>query len=278
MNDFATFDAGERIVLLGVGMVARAVAARVAESCDVVGTTRSAARAADLEQRGVRPVVAPRLTPEIVSDLAGDSHVLVSFPPDGSTDADVAPACRNARSLVYVSSTGVYGSRRGRIDDETPVDASSDRARERLEAEASWREAGGVVLRAPGIYGPESGLHERVASGNYRLPGDGSGIISRIHVDDLASFILAAMKRAKPGETYVVGDATPVPQVEAVAWLAERLSVPMPEAAPLDEMHPSLRGSRAVDSSRARADLGVTLRYPSYREGFEAAIAAGKGR
>jgi nucleoside-diphosphate-sugar epimerase len=263
-----------RLVLLGVGMVARAVARAAESGRAVIGTTRSPARAGELARLGLEPYVVERLSADVVAPLAEGSDLLVSFPPDGATDAAVAPACGAARAIVYVSSTAVYGDRRGTVDDATPVDLSSPRAAARLEAEAAWRAVGAVVLRAPGIYGPESGLHVRLREGGYRLAGDGSNVISRIHVDDLAALALAALDRGRRGETYVVGDLAPVPQIEVVRWLVDRLGIPMPGSAPPEALHPTLRGSRAVDPSRALSDLGVTLRYPTYREGFAAALRA----
>lgn len=259
---------GARLALVGSGYVARAAAALAGPRGRVVATTRAADRAEALRRAGIEPVVAPALGPETVARIAEGSDVLVSFPPDGATDAAAAPACRLARSVVYISSTGVYGGRRGRVDDATPADEADPRAGLRLAAEAAWREAGAVVLRAPGIYGPGRGLHVRLREGSYATPGDGSGVVSRIHVEDLARFVLAAFERGRPGDTFVVGDLAPVPQIEAVAWLCDRMGLPLPPSVPLERAHPTLRGSRAVDPSRAIGELGVTLRFPSYREGF----------
>lgn len=259
------------LVLIGVGSVATAVAG-LTKGRRVVGTTRSSGREATLRDLGIEPVVVERLTPDIVESLVRGADVLVSFPPDGSTDAAVASACAVARSVVYISSTGVYGPIRGRIDDETTPRPESDSARTRLAAENIWRSVGAVVLRAPGIYGPTQGLHIRLKRGTYVLPGDGSGVISRIHVEDLARFVLAAFERAPRGRTYVVGDLAPLPQRDVVAWLADALDVPFPPSVPLEQVHPTLRGSREIDPSRAIAELGVTLRYPTYREGFAALL------
>ncbi len=260
------------LVLLGVGACALAVARAARPTRELVGTTRSPARAPALEAAGIRPVVAPTLSPEALAELVRGADVVVSFPPDGEADRRLAPACREARALAYVSSTGVYGAHFGPVDDTTPVAASDPHAAPRLDAEAAWREAGAVVLRAPGLYDASTGLHRRLLAGGFRLTGDGSAAISRIHLDDLASLLLAALDPTLRGETFVVGDLAPVPQREAVAWLCERLGLPLPPSAPPDQVHPTLRGGRAVDPRRALARLGVTLRYPTYREGFAAAL------
>ena len=136
-----------------------------------------------------------------------------------------------------------------------------------------WRKAGATIVRAPDIYGPGRGLHHSLQSDVYRLPGDGSGIISRIHVDDLAQVLLAALVADVAGRTFVVGDLHPVPQREVVEWLCEKMGVAMPASVPLDQAPRTLRGSRSVDPGETLSELGVSLRYPSYREGFAACLA-----
>lgn len=261
------------LVLLGVGPAALAVARATHPTRKRIGTTRSPERAPALEAAGIRPFVAPALSPDELEGLVDGADVVVSFPPDGSTDRRLAPACQKARALVYISSTGVYGPIVGPVDDSTPVTLASPHDSPRLDAEAAWRDVGAVVLRAPGLYDTSTGLHRRLLAGNFRLSGDGSNPISRIHLDDLASLALAALDPAHRGETFVVGDLAPVPQLEVVTWLCDRLGLPLPPSAPLDQVHPTLRGGRAVDPRRALTRLGVTLRYPTYREGFAAAIS-----
>lgn len=264
-----------KLVLLGVGACASAVARAARGTYRIVGTTRSEARVPVLTALGIEPVVAEELAASAASELVDGADVLASFPPDGTTDQRLAPACRSARSIVYVSSTGVYGAHFGRVDDTTPVDRTSPHEVERLAAEDAWRASGAVVLRAPGLYGPTTGLHKRLASGRFLLTGEGKNPISRIHLDDLASFVLGALDPSHRGETFVVGDLAPVSQREVVAWLASAMGLPMPGSADPETVHHTLRGGRAIDPTRAIERLGVTLRYPTYKEGFTAALAAG---
>jgi nucleoside-diphosphate-sugar epimerase len=172
-----------------------------------------------------------------------------------------------AASIAYVSSTGVYGDRRGVIDDTTPIPAPvGERAQRILDAEALYRAAGATILRCPGIYGPERGLHRRILRGEHRIPGDGSRTLSRIHVSDLAELLLAAS--AMRGETFVVGDLEPAPHIEVVRFVCESYGVPLPPSVPLGDVHDTLRADRHVDASRALDRLGVKLRFPDYRIGM----------
>jgi nucleoside-diphosphate-sugar epimerase len=153
------------------------------------------------------------------------------------------------------------------VDDTTPLPAEvSPKYAAILAAERAFRDVGAAVLRAPGIYGEGRGIHVRLQRGDFKLSGDGSRYSSRIHVADLAELLLASA--ATPRETFVVGDLEPCRQIDMVTWLCERLRLPLPASAPLEAVHETLRRNRQVDASRALARLGVTLRYPTYREGF----------
>lgn len=264
------------LLILGCGYAGAALARRArALGQPVLATVRSPDRASLLRDEGFSVLVAPTLDLSIERHVTPDTHVVIAFPPDGNTDALVAPALASALAITYVSSTGVYGERTGRIAHDTPLPPTpSERAARILQAEAQYRALGATVLRCPGIYGPMRGLHMRILRGEHRIPGDGSRTLSRIHIEDLASFILGSLAlRSKapprtPGATFVVGDLEPAPQIDVVRYVCDTYGVPLPPALPWEEVHETLRADRAVDSAHAREQLGVVLRYPSYREGM----------
>lgn len=252
------------VLVIGCGFTGRAVALLARERGQIVlATVRSEAHAASLRGDGL-DVLVTAVGPALAAHADARTHVVVSFPPDGVTDAIVAPALgATGASIAYVSTTGVYGD--GAVDDTTPVVATGRNAA-RLDAEAAWRAAGATILRCPGIYGADRGLHVRVRRGEHRLPGDGARFTSRIHVVDLAAHLLGA--RGVRGETFVVGDLAPASQAEVCRWVSDRYGVPYPPSVPIEEVHETLRTDRRVDGARARERLGVTLRYPTYREGM----------
>lgn len=262
------------LVVLGCGFAGTAVARRALARGDrVVATTRDRGRAQALAAEGIEAHAIAVLGASDVEALVPEgARVLVAFPPDGATDARVAAATAAAARLAYVSSTAVYGGATGRVDAETPVDASDERARARLEAEGVWRARGATLLRAAGIYGPGRGLHLRLARGDLRVPG-GDNVVSRVHVDDLAAAALAALDRPLAGEAFVVADALAVPQREVIEWLAARMGLPVPPAARPEDVGPSLRHDRAIDASATWRALGLSLRFPTWREGFEDCLA-----
>jgi len=244
------------LLILGCGYTGDALARRVQrDGGRVVGTVRSEARAEYHR-------VIPRLTEELVRDLARDaSGIVITFPPDGVTDAAIHGALEGRR-VVYLSTTGVYGDAT-RIDHTTLPAPDSPRARARLAAERLYQEA--TILRCPAIYGPDRGLHVRVREGKHQIPGDGTQHVSRIHVDDLVECILAGLR--VPG-TFVIGDRDPAPHLEVVLFVCAKYGVPLPPFVPREQVDETLRHDRQVDPSYALETLGVTLRYPSYRDGM----------
>jgi nucleoside-diphosphate-sugar epimerase len=256
------------VLILGTGYTGLAVARLARDRGQSVRChARSAERAATLQREGFEVLERAVLDEEIASHISTDTHVIITFPPDGATDSRIARALAHAHAITYVSSTGVYGARRGLIDDATPPeDPPGPRALRLLEAERHYRAIGAVILRAPGIYGPDRGLHVRIARGDHQIPGDGSGTISRIHVADLAALLLACSERHD--DTFVVADLEPAPHIEVVQFVCREHGLRLPPSVPLESVHPSLRVDRRVDGSRALSILGVDLAFPSYRQGM----------
>ncbi len=261
------------LCILGAGYVGSAVARRARDAWRVQSYTRSGSTPGESHGQQDDDAV---LRGSAVLDAAWvasvatpNADVLVAFPPDDETDERVAPALSAARSVIYVSTTGVYGRTSGHVDEVTPVDRELPRAASRLRAEDAYRAIGATVLRCAGIYGRDRGIHVRIAKGEFRMPGDGTNVVSRIHVDDLAEIIVRLFDRGIRNEVFVVGDDTPVPQIEAIAWICDRLRIPLPPRATLDDVSETLRHDRRVDNARIKRAVAYALRYPSYREGFD---------
>jgi hypothetical protein len=268
-----------KLVFLGVGNTALAVRRAAKGYSEFVGTTRSIERMPLLEDAAIKPVLVEVGATELtVSDLEAlvealrDADVLVSYPPEKLADQLFSSLVKEAHAIAYISSTGVYGSLTGRIDEVSLVDLQSPLSAVRLNAEDIWRKQGAVVLRAPGLYTANSGLIQRLKSQTYRLPGDGSNYVSRIHLDDLAQIILASFESPKPGVTYVVGDSKPATHREVSEWLCEKLNIPFPESVPLAEVHETLRGNRRVCGDKALREFSISLKYPTFREGYASAF------
>ena len=272
------------------GFLARALAA---EGWRIAGTSRDAASCARLAAQGFtmhrlapdRPLAAP------AAALAGVTHLLISVPPDAAGDpvlathaADIA-ARRGLRWVGYLSTTGVYGDRGGAwVDESADLAPSGERGRRRVAAEAQWLDAHrryGLpvhILRLAGIYGPGRSALDTVCEGRARRIDKPGQVFSRIHVADIVATLRASMARPSPGAVYNVCDDDPAPPEAVIAYACELLGVPVPPLVPFDaaELTPMARSfyddNKRVSNRRLKDELGVRLRYPSYKDGLKALL------
>ena len=251
----------------------------------MVGTTRSAGRAEDLAMGGVEPIIWPGT--DMRPALKAATHLLISAGPGPEGDPVLAAlgdeVARIAPQLDwcgYLSTTGVYGDHDGGwVDEATPLAPSTRRGRLRQEAEAAWQAIPGLplhIFRLAGIYGPGRGPFAKVRAGTARRIIKPGQVFSRTHVEDIAQVLAASIRHPHPGAIYNVCDDDPAPPQDVIGHAAELLGLPMPEAVPFDQadMTPMARSfyadSKRVANDRIKRELGVRLRYPSYRDGLRA--------
>jgi nucleoside-diphosphate-sugar epimerase len=279
---------GPRLLTLGHGYSAAALAATLGPEWRVSGTTRSAGRAAEMRAAGVEPVDWAEAR-AVDAAIAAADHVLVSVPPGGADDPALArhgAALRAARPgwVGYLSTTGVYGDRQGGwVDEESTLEPVTERGRWRVAAERAWLASGLPVhvLRLAGIYGPGRSAFDRLREGRAHRVVKPGQVFSRIHVADLARVLRASMARPRPGRIYNVADDLPAPPQDVIACAAELIGLPAPPQVPLEQadLSPMARSfyaeSKRVSNARIKAELGVALAYPDYRAGLAAILAAG---
>jgi nucleoside-diphosphate-sugar epimerase len=158
------------------------------------------------------------------------------------------------------------------------VAPSMSRTRRRVAAEGHWLASGLPVhvFRLAGIYGPGPGRNalEAVRAGTARRIVKPGQVFGRVHVDDIAQVLHASITRPNPGAIYNVADDEPAPPQDVVAFACALLGVTPPPEVPYDEadLSPMARSfyadNRRVDNARIKRELGVTLRYPTYRDGL----------
>jgi nucleoside-diphosphate-sugar epimerase len=187
--------------------------------------------------------------------------------------------------IGYLSTTGVYGDRRGGWVFETSrLAAQSPEAARRVAAERDWLDLGRgmgltvAVFRLPGIYGPGRSALDRLRAGEARRIAAPGQVFSRIHVDDLAAGLAASIARPRARGIYNLCDDEPAPNSEVIAYAARLLGM-----APPPELSPDQAGlsgparrfyaeSKRVSNARAKAELGWRPAYPTYREGLRAIL------
>lgn len=227
-------------------------------------------------------------------DLPQEFTITYTVPPSRNNRDDVRLARfldalpRAPQRFVYLSTTGVYGDRdRERVDETSPVNPQSDRAKRRVDAEEKLaaycaRHASTLVIfRVPGIYGPGRLGKERIESGRPVLAEADANPGNRIHVDDLVACCLAALDPGVPEGIYNLGDGDERSSTWFSSEIARQLGLEPPPAVSrgeasrkFSERRLSFLGeSRRVDVSKMRTVLGVQPRYGDAADGIRASIA-----
>ncbi|MBR9973057.1 SDR family oxidoreductase [Magnetospirillum sulfuroxidans] len=277
----------KRLFIFGLGFSARVIArAALAQGWQVAGTTRSGG-GAGLD--GITVFAFDRGHPLPEQALDGVTHVLSSVPPDERGDAVMDCVGARLRALApawvgYLSTTGVYGDRGGAwVDEDSPVHPDLERSRRRVAAEQAWLASGLPVhlFRLAGIYGPGRSAIDSVRAGNARRIVKPGQVFSRIHVEDIAQAVLASVQRPRPGAIYNVCDDDCAPPQDVISHACALLGLEPPAELDWDQAKASLSpmalsfyaDNKRVRNDRLKAELGVTLRYPSYRQGLAAIVA-----
>lgn len=284
-----------RLFIFGFGFTGRALARRMrARGWSVAASCRRPQDADAIAAEGVTP--APLDAPDtLAAEVAAAQAVLVTAPPGpaGCPALPVlAPALARAGAypdwLGYLSTTGVYGDRRGGwVFEESRLAAQSTEGARRVAAERDWLDVGRgmgltvTVFRLPGIYGPGRSAFDRLREGRARRIAAPGQVFSRIHVEDLAAGLEASIARPRAGGIYNLCDDEPAPNSDVVAYAAGLLGMPPPPEVALDAaaLTPAAMRfygeSKRVSNARAKAELGWRPAWPTYREGLRAVLAAG---
>ena len=275
-----------RLLILGAGYSGKSIARICGPSFDeVFGTTRSAAKFAEVERAGAKPLAfdGTTISPELADAFAGATHLVQSISPAVDGDAflkrlpDLKTHAPNLQWIGYLSTIGVYGDRQGGwVDEGADLEPVSERSRERVIAEKEWLDAGEkigapvAILRLSGIYGPGRNQFLNLENGTARRLIKEGQVFNRIRVEDIGRFTQFLISQ-NHGGIYNVTDSEPAPAEEVVEYAARRMGVPVPpdipfESAELSPMARSFYGeSKRVSNAKATA-LGFEFLYPDYRQ------------
>jgi nucleoside-diphosphate-sugar epimerase len=287
-----------RTVVVGCGYVGLELGRQLRDRGDeVVGVRRSDAGLAAVADAGLDPVRADVTDPGTLSDLP-DADRLVFAASSGGRGADAARrvfvdglratveefAGRDdpPERLVYTSSTGVYGDHGGDwVDEETPLEPTTEKTQVLAAAEEVALSAPipATVARFAGLYGPDRYRLERYLDGPVT-----EGYLNMVHRDDAAG----AVRFALDGDGDVDGvllvvDDEPVDKWTFADWLADACGVDRPpkrtKADRLAAGDLSAAARRRIETSkrcsnRRLRSLGYDLAYPTFREGYRAAVDA----
>ena len=284
-----------RILIVGCGDIGLRVAQSLRGRVNLMALTSSPSRADALRDAGIRPLLGDLDQPATLRRLAGlGQRVMYLAPPPGSgwTDPRVLTLTRALRlrtppaSVVYASTSGVYGDCNGQVAIETrAANAYTQRAWRRLDAENRVRFLGRAaavrtsILRIPGIYAPdrEGGTpRQRLERGMAVLQACDDVFTNHIHADDLARACVAALWRGRPQRIYNVNDDSALKMGDYYDLAADLYGLPRPPRLPRSVAREQLplmllsfmNESRRMDNTRMKRELRMQLRYPTVSSGL----------
>jgi len=237
---------------------------------------------------GIEPIPFDGMGPIAASALAGTTHLLGSIPPDPDD-----PALRQCGAAVaalpdlawsgYLSTTSVYGVTDGStVDEETVCNPASTRGQRRLAAERAWQAlpVPAHVFRLSGIYGPGRSVFDAIKAGRAQRIIKPGQVFNRIHVDDIAAVLHASIERPRPGRIYNLADDLAAPSADPVTYACKLLGIapppeiPFGEAVLSDAAREFWADNKRVSNRRIKEELGISLAYPTYREGLDAILTS----
>ena len=291
----------ERVLIIGCGDIGLRAAGVLGSGrrLRLIALTSSPERVTGLRERGITPLLGNLDDPASLQRLAGlATRVLHLAPPPGGespawrhdprTRALVRALGRRSapRSLVYGSTSGVYGDRQGDWVSETSVASpQTPRALRRVDAEAvvhHWGRSTGVqtcALRIPGIYAPDRAggtPRERLLRGTPVLQASDDVYTNHIHADDLGRACALALWRLRPQRNVNVCDDTQLKMGDYFDLAAQLYGLPKPERIARDTAADRLplmllsfmSESRRLRNERMKRELRLRLRYPTVHTGL----------
>ena len=286
---------GDHILFAGLSYCAEEMVGTLhAQGVKMSATVRDDGKAKYVSALGITPIL--RDANNMAELCSGVTHVLLSAPPDAQTGdplfPTLAPVITKLSSTIkwigYLSTTGVYGDQGGAwIDEDSPAGPLGERGKRRVDAEQKWRMLGARIacpthfFRLPGIYGPGRNMLTTMRAGKARRIIKEGQVFSRVHVSDIAQTLVASMRQPNAGRCYNVCDDLPAPPAEVVEYAAELLGLAPPPAIAFEdaELSPMAQSfyaeNKRLRNDRIKAELGVVLKYPTYKQGLQACLEAG---
>ncbi len=289
-----------RLFVFGYGYTADFLGRRLLETGNwsIAGTTRDPQKRSALRAKGVDAYVFDEDHPlgDPLAMFDGVTHILISTPPDNEGDivyrlhAEDIKQIPTLRWIGYLSTTSVYGDRDGGFVDETSeLRPTSIRGSRRLRAENDWKHFADDsdltidILRMAGIYGPGRSALDSVRIGMKRRILKAGHAFSRIHVEDACEVLFTlAQKSHTKGDVYNIADDEAAPSHEVSAYACHLLGKDAPPLVQIEDANLApitmsfYNDNKRVKNDKIKNDLGISLKYPNYRDGLEQCLVEEK--
>ncbi|MBS0185934.1 MAG: NAD-dependent epimerase/dehydratase family protein [Proteobacteria bacterium] len=268
------------ILFLGCGYVGERLGYHLyKEGWKVYATTRTPYSHSHLKELGFTPVLF-----SAVSSLENISHVLSSIPPEEEGDAGLLFLKRQQHTpswIGYLSSTSVYGDHQGHwVNENSETRAQSPEGLRRLKSEVAWKDfaeqqgSSLLIYRLAGIYGPYRNIFQRMKEGKEFPKEVSHHLFSRIHVDDICTFLLKSLSLSSKFSIFNGADDLPASfesvQSYAYSLMQEENFLKIKSDKEEDVVHPSfLKEKRRVSNLKMKKFLERDLKFPTFREGLK---------
>ncbi len=259
----------------------------------IAGTTRDRYKKQELKESGIDGYLFDYDHPlgDPIHALRDTTHLLISTPPysDGGP-AFMAHAADIAKSssiewIGYLSSTSVYGNRDGDwVDETSELKPSTIRGSRRAAAEQQWyslfrnHDIPVHIFRLSGIYGPGRSAIDTVKANVARRIDKPGQAFSRVHIDDVVQVLKASIEHPSPGSVYNVCDDDHAPGHKVIEYACKLLHYEPPPLVSFYEadLAPIARSfyteNKRVKNDKIKEELGITLKYPSFKSGLESCL------
>ncbi len=279
-----------RLLILGCGDVGMRLLPLLRERFRVFAVTTQESKQDALRAAGAIPIIANLDEPATLARLARMATNIIHLAPppaNGSIDQrtrNLTAILPDHATLVYVSTSGVYGDCGGELINETrTVRPHNPRATRRVDAEQVLRkwakrsQSRLSILRVPGIYAADRLPLERLNKGLPALVAEEDVYTNHIHADDLARIIAAALFHAQSGRIYHAVDDSDMKMGAYFDAVADAFKLPRPPRLPREQLQHEvspvmlsfMSESRRLDNQRIKAELGVRLQHPTVAYGLQ---------
>lgn len=270
------------MLIIGCGDIGVRLIKLLGARYQIYAVVRKAERSADLRALGAIPILADLDQPASLARLARLAPAIIHLAPpqsEGMLDTrtrNLIPFLPPRATLIYMSTTGVYGDCGGALVHETrALHPQNARAVRRVDAERCLRawalrtHSRLSILRVPGIYAEDRLPLERLRKGTPALQAQDDVFTNHIHAEDLARIVALALARGAAGRVYHAADDSNLRMAAYFDLVAEAFDLPKPPRLPREQLQEQvspmllsfMSESRRLDNRRIKAELGVHLRY-----------------
>jgi nucleoside-diphosphate-sugar epimerase len=278
----------KRWLIIGAGDVAQRMMPLLKHRVRLFALCRHPEKAHFWRQLGAIPILGDLDDPKSLTRIAGVADGIFHFAPPNMTGTkdirtrhliSALSRCHSVpQSIVYISTTGVYGDYQGQwVNETTPTKPTSSRAKRRVDAENQLRDfarrtgASLTILRAPGIYAenrlPLNRLKEQLPT----IQDNEDSWSNHIHALDLARAAILSMHQPFNSRVFNTVDDEPMQIGTFYDMLADFFDYARPQRLSRNQVKNMISEiswsfmaeSRKIANMRLTQELGFSFFYPS---------------